>query len=196
MHVGCCENCRFIDLVEDHPSGCPMCGGKLVSLNVDSVHWNRLNAAGKRLLIMNMLTEPKLRPLSVPEFELDPEQKDKVVSSLVKKADDRDVQVRHAENEILESRKVEKDIKKDQQKLIRSVINEKRSMQKYFFICSRCDFSAAHIRHKEKYICHECGAEMLDTGYKIEAWQALPEEEKRKIISETQYQFIVRSIRS
>ncbi|MCR5591297.1 MAG: hypothetical protein K6F73_07150 [Lachnospiraceae bacterium] len=195
MHVGCCENCRFIDLVEGNPDGCPRCGGKLVSLNVDSVHWNRLNPAGKRMLVMQMLTEPQLRPMTIPEFELEPEQKDEVVSKLVKKADDRDVQVRHAENEILESRKIEKDIRTDQQKLIRSVINEKKSKQKYAFICSKCDCISYHVRHGDKYLCPECGSLMLDAGYKADAWSALSEEDRRKITSETQYRFIVKSIR-
>ena len=196
MHVGCCENCRFIDLVEDHPDGCPRCGGKLVSLCIDSVHWNKLNAAGRRLLVMQVLTEPQLRPMPVPEFELDPEQKKTVIDDLVKKADDRAVQVRHAESAILEARMVEKGVRKDQMKLARSVIDEKKSKQKYAFICSRCYYSTESVRRSEQICCTGCGAKMLDTGYKAEDWALLSAEEKEKIISDTQFGYIVKSIRN
>ncbi|MCR5673623.1 MAG: hypothetical protein K6F87_07920 [Lachnospiraceae bacterium] len=196
MHVGCCENCRFIDLVEDHPDGCPRCGGKLVSLCVDTVHWNRLNAEGRRSLIMHILTEPKLRPLSSPEFELDPDQKENVISALVKKADERDVQVRHAENEIFESRMVEKSINRAQQELARSVINEKLSKQRYAYFCCKCNYTTEKVRQRKKFLCPACGSEMLDSGYKIEDWTALSGEERVKIIANAQFEYIVRSIKN
>ena len=195
MHVGCCENCRFIDLVEDHPDGCPRCGGKLVSLCVDCAHWNRLNAEGRKSLIMHILTEPKLRPLSMPEFELDPQQKQTVISDLVKKADDRDVQVRHAEDAIHESRMVEKSVKKAQQEVVRTAINEKRLNEKFAFVCSKCNCTAEYIRRRKKYYCTACGSPMLDSGYKVEDWAELSKEEKDKVISNEQFKHLVKLIR-
>ena len=194
MHVGCCENCRYIDLVEDHPDGCPRCKGKLVSLCVDSTHWNSMNSAGRRLLIMNILTEPKLRPLSMPEFELDPDEKKEVITELVKKADERDVQVREATDAVHGARQVEHSVKKDQQELISAVIKEKLATQEFAFVCSKCNRVIGHVRRNEKYYCNDCGAEMLDSGYRTNIWISLSKEEKRKIISETQLQHIVKAI--
>ena len=188
MHVGCCEKCRFIDLVENHPNGCPRCGGHFVSLCVDSVHWNRLNTEGRKALVMHILTEPKLRPASIPEFELDPEFKKTVIDDLVKKADDRDVQVRHAKDAVHESRMVEMSVQKAQQDLLRSVIDEKKATQEYAFICSKCGGIAGHVRRFNKYYCIDCGSEMLDSGYSFNYWQSFPKEKQDKLISDAQFQ--------
>ena len=43
MHIGCCENCRYLDLYETVTKGCPRCGGHMVSLGIGSAHWNSMS---------------------------------------------------------------------------------------------------------------------------------------------------------
>lgn len=195
MHVGCCENCRYIDLVENWPGGCPRCGGQMVSLFVDTDHWNRMNPEGRKSLIMNILTEPKLRPASTPEFELDPEKKEEVINELVQKADTRDVQVRQAKEALHEARRAEASVEKDKKRIETETINEQKSTHEYVYVCSRCNSIAAHVRSGETFICDECGSEMLDSGYRTTAWVNLSKEEKRDITSEAQLQHIIRAIK-
>ena len=43
MNVYACEKCKYTDLLEnDQSSVCPRCGGRMVSLGVNSAEWNRL----------------------------------------------------------------------------------------------------------------------------------------------------------
>ena len=195
MHVGCCENCRYIDLVENWPDGCPRCGGQMVSLCVDTDHWNRMNMEGRKSLIMNILTEPKLRPASMPEFEMDPDIKEEVISELVQKADTRDIQVRRAREALHEARRAEQSVENVKKKAANDTINEHRSTHEYVFVCSRCNGIAAHLRTGETYTCEECGSQMLDSGYRTTAWASLTKEEKRDITSEAQLQHIIQAIK-
>ena len=195
MHVGCCENCRYIDLVENWPGGCPRCGGQMVSLCVDTDHWNRMNPEGRKSLIMNILTEPKLRPTSTPEFELDPDKKEEVINELVQKADTRDVQVRQAKEALHEARLAEASVEKAKKIIENETINEQKSTHEYVFVCSRCNSIMPHLRDGEKLYCEDCGSEMLDSGYRTTAWVNLSKEEKRDITSEAQLQHIIRAIK-
>lgn len=51
MHIGCCEKCRYLDLIENVDSECPRCGAKMVSLNVGTRAWNRMSASDKEEMI-------------------------------------------------------------------------------------------------------------------------------------------------
>ena len=188
MHVGCCEKCRYIDLVENWPGGCPRCGGQMISLCVDTDHWNRMNPEGRKSLIMNILTEPKLRPASTPVFELDPDKKEEVINELVQKADTRDVQVRQAKEALHEARLAEASVEKAKKIIENETINEQKSTHEYVFVCSRCNSIMPHLRDGEKLYCEDCGSEMLDSGYRTTAWVNLSKEEKRDITSEAQLQ--------
>lgn len=195
MHVGCCEKCRYIDLVENWPDGCPRCGGQMISLCVDTDHWNRMNPEGRKSLIMNILTEPKLRPASTPVFELDPGKKEEVINELVQKADTRDVQVRQAKEALHEARLAEASVEKAKKIIENETINEQKSTHEYVFVCSRCNSIMPHLRDGEKLYCEDCGSEMLDSGYRTTAWVNLSKEEKRDITSEAQLQHIIQAIK-
>ena len=195
MHVGCCEKCRYIDLVENWPGGCPRCGGQMISLCVDTDHWNRMNPEGRKSLIMNILTEPNLRPASTPVSELDPDKKEEVINELVQKADTRDVQVRQAKEALHEARLAEASVEKAKKIIENETINEQKSTHEYVFVCSRCNSIMPHLRDGEKLYCEDCGSEMLDSGYRTTAWVNLSKEEKRDITSEAQLQHIIRAIK-
>ena len=107
MQVGCCENCRYLDLIENLANGCPRCGGRMVSLGIDSTGWNRMNAEGKKSLIIRMLTEPILRPDYDTESETGLAKKAETRAELLKQAETRNEQVRQAEAAVEDARQAE-----------------------------------------------------------------------------------------
>ncbi|MCR5302121.1 MAG: hypothetical protein K6E49_06735 [Lachnospiraceae bacterium] len=42
MHIGCCKNCRYLDLMEYESDECPRCGDTMVSLGITTLEWNRM----------------------------------------------------------------------------------------------------------------------------------------------------------
>ncbi len=51
MHIGCCENCRYLDLYETVTKGCPRCGGRMVTLGIESAHWNSMSEEARAEII-------------------------------------------------------------------------------------------------------------------------------------------------
>ncbi len=43
MHIGFCENCRYIDLIENMAYGCPRCGNSLTPMGISSNEWNEMS---------------------------------------------------------------------------------------------------------------------------------------------------------
>lgn len=86
MHIGCCKNCRYLDLIENVDSECPRCGANMVSLNVGTRAWNRMSVSDKEDLINRVV--PRI-PVSevfmqlVNGTEPEPEQKAKPMQAPV-----------------------------------------------------------------------------------------------------------------
>ena len=214
MHVGCCENCRYIDLVENLPNGCPRCGGSMVSLGVESSRWNEMNAEGKKSLIIRMLTEPKLRPQAAPEVkaqeaeaEADPEklararaEMEEVAETraeLLRQAETRNEQVRQAEEALEEARQAEAEVEAEQKAQLEAALQQqslKEAQQEYVFVCCKCNTLAKHDRSHPKYYCTECGAEMVNCGYTTQKWANLSKEEKRKVTKDAQLRHMYSAI--
>lgn len=51
MHIGFCEKCRYIDLLENMGAACPRCGGQLTPAGITTDEWNRLSEAQRDELI-------------------------------------------------------------------------------------------------------------------------------------------------
>ncbi len=75
MHIGCCENCRYLDLFEVAAGGCPRCGGKMVSLGIESAHWNSMSDEERATVISDKM--PTLEELfAQPVRKLEPEEEE------------------------------------------------------------------------------------------------------------------------
>ncbi len=75
MHIGCCENCRYLDLMENvnDDRGCPRCGGHMVSLGLGTVAWNRMSMSEREKTIRKCFAEAEAargdgRPLVFQEL--------------------------------------------------------------------------------------------------------------------------------
>ena len=51
MYIASCENCRYLDLMQNEAAKCPRCKGKMVSLDVDSAKWNSMSIEDKEALL-------------------------------------------------------------------------------------------------------------------------------------------------
>ncbi len=195
MQVGCCENCRYLDLIENLANGCPRCGGRMVSLGIDSVRWNRMNAEGKKSLIIRMLTEPILRPGNDPESESDIAIKAETRAVLLKQAETRDEQVRQAEAAVEHARQAEAVVEEAMKAERDAALMEQKTKRHYVFVCCKCNAISAHNRLSDRYYCSECGSLLDDSGCKTTDWATLSKEEKRQILEETQLKHIINSIK-
>ena len=199
MHVGCCENCRDIDLIENLANGCPRCGGRMVSLGVDSVHWNQMNAEGKKSLVIRMLTEPEFRPEMKPESEAEEAKQAETRAELIRQADTRNEQVRQAEEVLEQARQTEEAVEQARQADLEAFtqqqsLNKPEEKEEYVFVCCKCSTIAAHDRSHDRYFCTECGSDMVDTGYSTVQWATLSREEKRRISGDAQIRHMASAI--
>mgnify|MGYP007070230629 CR=1 FL=1 len=60
MHIGCCENCKYVDLVENVTGVCPRCGGIIESLGIESASWNRMPDDEKSVVISSWFEDEVL----------------------------------------------------------------------------------------------------------------------------------------
>jgi len=72
MHIGCCENCRYVDLIENVAGECPRCGTSLTPLGIESDDWNRMTTSAKEAIIAKTFPEEELLadPWNVGEPEV------------------------------------------------------------------------------------------------------------------------------
>ncbi len=58
MVIGCCTNCKYIDLIDDrNENTCLRCSGIMVSLGVNSDEWNKLSNEEMGSLINSVISE-------------------------------------------------------------------------------------------------------------------------------------------
>ncbi|MCR5591568.1 MAG: hypothetical protein K6F73_08540 [Lachnospiraceae bacterium] len=57
MHIGCCENCRYVDLLEYLTGGCPRCGGRMAPLGLKSSEWNDMSVREREAAIAGLFSE-------------------------------------------------------------------------------------------------------------------------------------------
>ncbi len=83
MHIGCCENCRYLDLFETLSGKCPRCGARVVSLGIESSHWNSMSEEARNAVIAERfpraednenIQELFAEPVKGRETEEDPEE--------------------------------------------------------------------------------------------------------------------------
>ncbi len=184
-----------MDLVENLSALCPKCGGRLVSLGIDSVRWNHMDVEGKKALIIRVLTEPELRPAISSESEQDLAKRADALSELIKQAETRDVQVRRAREELEISRRAEALVEDALQEIQKAELAKQRAKIRYVYICSKCSSIAAHDSAGYSCTCSECSSPMEYSGCTTVQWARLSKEEKRKICEQAQLNHIISAIR-
>ena len=58
MNIGCCENCRYLDLMDDAQKKCPRCGASFVSLGIGSAQWNSMSEEERQSALAKRFPKP------------------------------------------------------------------------------------------------------------------------------------------
>lgn len=173
MHIGCCENCKYLDLIEGETGECPRCGGQLESLGIPSDEWNRMGASARKSVI-----DAKFPP---PEPEPEPERTVEEQADFVAELFKTPVEVKEEEPEIPAYRQP-------------PVIPEPEEKE-YVYVCYKCTTIAAHDDERGTYYCPDCGSDMIPTGITTFRWSDLSKEEKRRAAEDAKIAHMVTAIK-
>ena len=96
MHIGCCENCRYVDLLEYLTGGCPRCGGRMAPMGLKSSEWNDLSMRERENAIAEMFSEDEDNDAAGPAAddgsEIIPSEKENIIEDEPARNDSEDEQ--------------------------------------------------------------------------------------------------------
>ena len=190
MHIGRCENCKYMDLVENVGSKCPRCGARMISLGVDSLRWNRMSMDTKNAIILEIFPE-----------EAEPVDMDEPEEEIVEAPETREAAAAGGQSveagSVPESgRQAEGPSKEADMPSGNDHSGENgigRSDKVY--VCYKCNGITGHDGTHDRYFCTECGSEMVDVGYTVGKWADLSKEEKRKAAEDAKIRHMVTEIK-
>ena len=213
MHIVSCENCRYLDLMENMTGGCPRCRGRMVSLDVDSAAWNAMSMEEREAILDEKVPRQQdaqelfrewlaLKPghEEVAEEETVPDETDteEVDPAETVTASEEDT----LEEAVIEEPAPEEPARED------TVLEQKAAednssvpeaeyprISEYVYVCYKCNSIAGHDGENEGYYCPECGSAMVDTGLDTIEWANLSKEEKRNVMEEAKIRHMVTAIK-
>ncbi len=204
MHIGSCENCRYLDLMVNPANGCPRCGGRMVSLDVDSAVWNTMSVKEKEAVLDEKVPKQQdAEELFREWFALKPGGEDTV-------AEEEDAKEEAAKETAVEETAVEEAVveetvakeapqedlpKDDPPETAGYVPAAEPAITEYVYVCYKCSSIAGHDRENDRYYCPECGSDMVETGLSTIEWANLSKEEKRNVMEEAKIRHMVTAIK-
>lgn len=209
MNIGCCEKCRYLDLIETTGGKCPRCLGSMVSLNIDTVKWNRLSIIDKEETINRVV--PRI-PVSEVFMELVRDEEPKEQPVVFPKPKIRQVSTREdilkqdtvpipvighipgpgEEDEPKANIKPEPEAEQKPQPDLVQGPDVKFDM---VYACYKCNSIAGHDGVLDRYYCSECGSAMVDIGITTREWADLSKEDKRRVTEEARIRHMVTAIK-
>ena len=189
MHIGSCENCRYLDLMVNPANGCPRCGGRMVSLDVDSAVWNTMSVKEKEAVLDEKVPKQQdAEELFREWFALKPGGEDTV-------AEEEDAKEAVVEETVAKEAPQEDLPKDDPPETAGYVPAAEPAITEYVYVCYKCSSIAGHDRENDRYYCPECGSDMVETGLSTIEWSNLSKEEKRNVMEEAKIRHMVTAIK-
>ena len=169
MYIASCENCRYLDLMQNEDAKCPRCKGKMVSLDVDSAKWNSMSIDDKEALLDEKVPRQQdVKELFEEWFAL---KTDKEEGTSEPEATEPET-----ETETVPAQEM-------------PVVSE------YVYVCYKCNSIAGHDGASDRYYCPDCGSDMVETGLNTLEWASLSKEEKRNATEEAKIRHMVTAIK-
>ncbi len=208
MYIGCCENCKYVDLVENVTGVCPRCGGIIESCGIESSAWNAMGDDERAKIIAGKFPE---------DDEITDVIDDNKTDAIADEADaereiTRDIQeteteetevpdVPEAEEPEAES---EEEIAEDETEPGEDLEDDEYDDEEYesdddiekVYVCYKCSSVATHSGRHDAYYCKECGSDMVDVGYTADKWAMLTKEEKRNVTEDAKIKHMVLKIKN
>ena len=208
MHIGCCENCRYLDLFENINGKCPRCRGKMVSLEIESSIWNRMSEEDRQAVLDEKVPREQDRDELFKELwgdkyegaeaepepvvaETEPEPEPEAVEAETEAEPEPEPVVDEAEEEpdiVQQLFASQTDREQDEEEL-------EQLEHEYVYACYKCNALAGHKGDHDKYYCTECGSDMVEIGMSTKEWANLSKQEKRDRIEEAKIRHMVTQIK-
>ena len=192
MRVGCCENCKYQDLIVDDDTTirCPRCSGTIHSLGIDSAEWNLMSVYAQRAIIRKKFptVEELFREAAgageEPESESSTETE---VCADATAATEAEPESAHESDVVTEPESADETIPEAEP--------ESEEAYEQVYSCYKCNSIASHDGANDRYYCPECGSDMIPVGLTTKEWADLCKEEKRNAIEEAKIRHMVSQIK-
>ena len=194
MRIGCCENCKYQDLIVDDDTTirCPRCSGTIYSLGIDSAEWNLMSVYAQRAVIRKKFptVEELFREASGDVSEQENETVEETAPRKEAVPSKETEAVSAPKPEPLPVAEAEPEPKPESE-------SEPGSGELYeqVYSCYKCNSIASHDGANDRYYCPECGSDMILVGLTTKEWSDLSKEEKRNAIEEAKIRHMVSQIK-
>lgn len=208
MYIGCCENCKYVDLVENVTGVCPRCGGIIESCGIESSAWNAMGDDERAKIIAGKFPgDDEITGViddnksdAIPD-ETDTEQE---ITHDIQKTESEEKEVPDAPEAEEPEAESEEEIDEEERESGENSEDEEYEDEEYesdddiekVYVCYKCSSVATHSGRQDTYYCKECGSDMVDVGYTADKWAMLTKEEKRNVTEDAKIKHMVLKIKN
>lgn len=208
MYIGCCENCKYVDLVENVTGVCPRCGGIIESCGIESSAWNAMGDDERAKIFAGKFPESNEitdvinsnKTDAIPD-EADTEQE---ITCDIQKTETEETETTETPEAEETEAESEEEITEDETEPGEDLEDEEYEGEEYdsddgiekVYVCYKCSSVATHSGRQDTYYCKECGSDMVDVGYTADKWAMLTKEEKRNVTEDAKIKHMVLKIKN
>ena len=210
MHIGCCENCKYVDLVENVTGVCPRSGGMIEPLGIESFAWNAMGDDERAKIIAGKFTEDDeitgVIDYNGKDVAGDGQDNRQEITCDIPGAESEEEGEAPDEHEAEEITAESEDETSEESEATESgedIEDDEYYDEEYesddikkVYVCYKCSSVATHDGRQDLYFCKECGADMVDVGYSAENWAMLTKEEKRNVTEDAKIKHMVLKIKN
>jgi predicted Fe-S protein YdhL (DUF1289 family) len=208
MYIGCCENCKYVDLVENVTGVCPRCGGIIESCGIESSAWNAMGDDERAKIIAGKFPENDEITDVIDDGKTDAitdeaDTEQGITRDIQKMEPEETVTSDAPESEEPEAES-EEEIAEDETESGEDLEDDEYDDEEYesdddiekVYVCYKCSSVATHSGRQDTYYCKECGSDMVDVGYTADKWAMLTKEEKRNVTEDAKIKHMVLKIKN
>ena len=221
MYIGCCENCKYVDLVENVTGVCPRCGGIIESCGIESSAWNAMGDDERAKIIAGKFSEDDeitdVIDNNKTDAIADGTDSEREITCDIPKSEHEERETSHesdleeAEAKSEEGTSVETEEATEHKETTESGEDPEDDTKddeyedaeydsdddiKKVYVCYKCSSVATHSGRQDTYYCKECGSDMVDVGYTADKWAMLTKEEKRNVTEDAKIKHMVLKIKN
>lgn len=208
MYIGCCENCKYVDLVENVTGVCPRCGGIIESCGIESSAWNAMGDDERAKIIAGKFPESNEITDVIDGNKTDaiPDEEDteQGITRDIQKTEPEETVTSDAPEAEEPEAESEEEIAEDETEPGEDLEDDEYNDEEYesdddiekVYVCYKCSSVATHSGRQDTYYCKECGSDMVDVGYTADKWAMLTKEEKRNVTEDAKIKHMVLKIKN
>ncbi|MBR1450823.1 MAG: hypothetical protein IJ591_03810 [Lachnospiraceae bacterium] len=208
MYIGCCENCKYVDLVENVTGVCPRCGGIIESCGIESSAWNAMGDDERAKIIAGKFSEDDEITDVIDDSKTDAitkeENTEQGITRDIQKTEPEETEVPDVPEAEEPEAESEEETAEDETESGEDLEDDEYDDEEYesdddiekVYVCYKCSSVATHSGRQDTYYCKECGSDMVDVGYSTDKWAMLTKEEKRNVTEDAKIKHMVLKIKN